>query len=39
VDKIGGIVSRSNFDSLYTDLNPSFNFEKFTKYIKDEQLV
>lgn len=30
-----GIVSRSNFDSKYTDLNPSFNFENFVKLIKN----
>jgi N-acetyl-anhydromuramyl-L-alanine amidase AmpD len=30
-----GIVSRSNFDSKYTDLNPSFNFETFIKLIKN----
>ena len=28
-----GIVSKSNFDGKYTDLNPSFNFENFTKLI------
>jgi N-acetyl-anhydromuramyl-L-alanine amidase AmpD len=26
-----GIVSRSNYDSRFTDLNPSFNFEKLLK--------
>ena len=31
-----GIVSRSNFNSKYTDLNPSFNFENFTKLIENE---
>lgn len=39
VDKMGGIVSRSNFDENYTDLSPAFDFEKFTNYIKDEQFV
>jgi N-acetyl-anhydromuramyl-L-alanine amidase AmpD len=39
VSKIGGIVSRSNFDDIYTDLNPSFDFENFTNLIKNEQLV
>ena len=37
VSRYGGIVSRSNFDSNYTDLNPSFNFETFTKIIENEQ--
>jgi N-acetyl-anhydromuramyl-L-alanine amidase AmpD len=36
VEKIGGIVSRSNFNVNYTDLSPSFNFQKFTTYLKDE---
>ena len=39
VDKLGGIVSRSNFDTIFTDVSPAFNFEKFTTYIKNEQLV
>ncbi len=39
IDKFYGIVSRSNFNVLYTDLNPSFDFQKFTTYLKDEQLV
>lgn len=39
VDKLGGIVSRSNFETIYTDVSPAFNFEKFTTYIKNEQLV
>ena len=37
VSRYGGIVSRSNFDSNYTDLNPSSNFEMFTKIIENEQ--
>ena len=39
VDKIRGIVSRSNFDETFTDLSPAFNFEKFTNLIANEQLV
>lgn len=39
VDKLCGIVSRSNFETIYTDVSPAFNFEKFTTYIKNEQLV
>ena len=34
-----GIVSRSNFDSKYTDLNPSFNFETFTNLIEHGQFA
>lgn len=35
----GGIISRSNIDSRFTDLNPSFKFETFTKYFENEQLA
>jgi N-acetyl-anhydromuramyl-L-alanine amidase AmpD len=28
-----GVVSRSNFNSKYTDLNPSFNFQNFVNLI------
>ena len=34
-----GIVTRSNFDTRFTDLNPSFNFENFTKKIQYEQFT
>lgn len=34
-----GIISRSNIDSRYTDLNPSFNFEAFTKFFENEQFA
>jgi N-acetyl-anhydromuramyl-L-alanine amidase AmpD len=33
-----GISSRSNFDSRFTDLSPSFNFENFLKKIEHEQI-
>jgi len=33
-----GIASRSNFDSRFTDLSPSFNFENFLKKIEHEQI-
>jgi N-acetyl-anhydromuramyl-L-alanine amidase AmpD len=39
IEKMGGIVSKSNFNKRYTDLSPAFDFEKFTKKIQDEQLV
>ena len=32
-----GIISRSNIDTRYTDLNPSFDFETFTKFFENEQ--
>ena len=33
-----GIVSKSNFDSRFTDLNPSFNFEKLIKNVEHERI-
>jgi hypothetical protein len=39
IERYEGIVSRSNFSSKYTDLSPAFDFEKFLKYIENEQLV
>jgi len=35
IENYEGIVTRSNFDTKFTDLNPSFDFEKFKKYIDD----
>lgn len=35
VEKICGIVTRSNFDTFYTDLNPSFDFNEFYKKLKN----
>lgn len=31
-----GIVSKSNYDFIYKDLNPSFNFQLLTKLLKNE---
>ena len=39
VENFEGIVSRSNFNRKYTDLNPSFNFETFTKLIEHGQFA
>lgn len=36
VEKIEGIVTRSNFDSDFTDVSPAFNFEYFIKQLYDE---
>jgi N-acetyl-anhydromuramyl-L-alanine amidase AmpD len=36
-ERYEGIICRSNFDSSYTDLSPSFNFEYFSKQIEHEQ--
>ena len=33
VENFEGIVSKSNFDGKYTDLNPSFSFDTFNKLI------
>ena len=37
IQNFDGILTKSNLDSKYTDLNPSFNFSAFTKYIENEQ--
>jgi N-acetyl-anhydromuramyl-L-alanine amidase AmpD len=37
VEHFEGIVSKSNFDGKYTDLNPSFNFENFIKLIDNDE--
>lgn len=34
VENFKGISSKSNYNMEYTDINPSFDFEKFTKNIK-----
>jgi N-acetyl-anhydromuramyl-L-alanine amidase AmpD len=39
VSNYEGIVSKSNYNSMYTDLNPSFNFETFTKHLENEQFA
>ena len=36
VEHFEGIVSKSNFDGRFTDLNPSFNFGNFIKLIDNE---
>ena len=36
VEKIEGIVTRSNFDSDFTDVTPAFNFEFFIKHLYNE---
>jgi N-acetyl-anhydromuramyl-L-alanine amidase AmpD len=39
VEKFRGITSKSNFDIVFTDLSPAFNFETFLKYLNDEQFT
>lgn len=39
VEKFKGVTSKSNFDSVFTDLSPAFNFETFLKYLNDEQFT
>jgi len=39
IDRFEGIISRSNIDTRYTDLNPSFDFSYFFKKIQNEQLT
>ena len=36
IERYDGIVTRSNFDTSFTDVNPSFNFEEFLKKIENE---
>ena len=36
VENFEGVVTKSNFDSKYTDLSPSFNFETFKKIFENE---
>ena len=39
IEKYDGIVSKSNFDTDYTDVSPAFNFEEFIKKIEHEQFT
>ncbi|MDB0072825.1 N-acetylmuramoyl-L-alanine amidase [bacterium] len=36
INKYKGVVTRSNFSDNFTDLNPSFNFERILKKIENE---
>lgn len=36
IEKFEGIVTKSNFDSDFTDVSPAFNFEIFNKYLKND---
>jgi N-acetyl-anhydromuramyl-L-alanine amidase AmpD len=38
-ERTDGVLCRSNFSQDFTDVNPSFDFELFTKYIEDEQFA
>lgn len=37
VEKFSGIVSRSNFDFIYKDVNPSFDFKLLKKKLKNDK--
>lgn len=37
ITKFEGIVCKSNFSNIYTDINPSFNFEVFFNQLKNEK--
>lgn len=39
IEKIGGIVTRSNFDSNFTDVTPAFDFDKFNKLLGNEKFI
>lgn len=36
INRFNGIVTRSNFHTIYTDLNPSFRYDYFKTRIEDE---
>lgn len=36
IENYEGIVSRSNFDPIYTDLSPAFKFETFIQHLENE---
>jgi len=31
IEKFDGIVTKSNYDAIFTDVSPAFDFEKFNK--------
>jgi hypothetical protein len=37
-EKFRGILSKSNFSNIYTDINPSFNFNIFEEHVKQAEL-
>lgn len=39
VEKYEGITTRSNYESVFTDVSPSFNFEEFIKKIDNEEFT
>jgi N-acetyl-anhydromuramyl-L-alanine amidase AmpD len=39
IENFEGICSRSNYNSMFTDLNPAFNFETFSKLLENEQFA
>ena len=36
IENYYGIITKSNMDTNYTDLSPSFNFEVFIGYLENE---
>jgi hypothetical protein len=37
VEYFKGVVSKSNFDFIYKDVNPSFNFKLFKEKLDDDK--
>lgn len=37
-ENLSGILSKSNFSDIYTDINPSFNFNIFEEYVKQTEM-
>jgi N-acetyl-anhydromuramyl-L-alanine amidase AmpD len=39
IEKFVGVVTKSNFDTKYTDVSPAFKFDELLKLIQDEQFT
>jgi N-acetyl-anhydromuramyl-L-alanine amidase AmpD len=39
IEKYEGVTTRSNYDSIFTDVSPSFSFEEFIKKVDNEQFT
>ena len=35
IEKFNGIVTKSNYDVIFTDVSPAFDFEKFNKLLEE----
>lgn len=39
IEKYEGVTTRSNYESIFTDVSPSFSFEEFIKKVDNEQFT